>query len=181
MLNAHLLHGSRVWLGALNTADAAVIARWEQDSEYLRLMDSSPARPRSEAEILRWLESANKSRSEHTFAIRLLETDELIGWAQFDGIDWVHRTSALGIGIGPRQYWDRGYGTEAMRLLLDFAFNELNLHRVFLTVFSYNLRAIHVYEKLGFTLEGRHREHLERDGQRYDMLLYGLLRHEWKG
>jgi RimJ/RimL family protein N-acetyltransferase len=66
-----------------------------------------------------------------------------------------------------------------MELLLDFAFNEINLHRVFLTVFSYNQRAIRLYEKLGFQREGIYREHLQRDGQRFDMLHYGILRREW--
>jgi RimJ/RimL family protein N-acetyltransferase len=66
-----------------------------------------------------------------------------------------------------------------MRLALDFAFRELNLHRICLTVFSYNPAAIKLYESLGFTREGVYREHLQRDGQRHDMILYGLLRREW--
>jgi RimJ/RimL family protein N-acetyltransferase len=66
-----------------------------------------------------------------------------------------------------------------MALALDFAFRELNLHRVFLTVFSYNTAAMAMYEKLGFVHEGTHREHLQRDGQRFDMVLYGMLRREW--
>jgi RimJ/RimL family protein N-acetyltransferase len=68
-----------------------------------------------------------------------------------------------------------------MTLALDFAFKELNLHRIQLTVYSYNPRAIRMYEKLGFQLEGTYREFLLRDGQHYDMLLYGLLSHEWLG
>ncbi len=180
MIDSQLLRGERVWLTALSRADVPVIARWEYDSEYLRLMDASPARPRSEDEIARWLESVSKSQHEFTFGIRLTDSDDLIGWAQLDGIDWVHGTSALGIGIGNRTFWDSGYGAEAMELLLRFAFDELNLHRIYLTVFSYNQRAIRLYEKLGFQLEGRHREHLQRDGQRYDMLLYGILNREWR-
>jgi RimJ/RimL family protein N-acetyltransferase len=68
-----------------------------------------------------------------------------------------------------------------MRLALDYAFSELNLHRVQLTVFAYNARAIALYEKLGFVREGVYREFLHRDGVRYDMYLYGLLRREWRG
>ena len=181
MIDSNLLRGERLWLTSLGRADAAVMARWEYDSEYLRLMDSSPARPRSEEEIVRWIDAVGKSQRDYTFGIRLLENDDLIGWAQLDGVDWVHRVSAVGIGIGNRNTWDSGYGTEAMTLLLNFAFNELNLHRVFLTVFSYNTRAIRVYEKLGFQLEGRHREYIQRDGQRHDMLLYGILSREWAG
>jgi len=85
----------------------------------------------------------------------------------------------LAIGLGP-DHWDQGYGQEAMRLLLAFGFQELNLYRVQLTVFSYNPRAIRVYEKLGFQREGVFRQALHRDGQRHDMLLYGLLRPEWE-
>lgn len=181
MIDSNLLRGERLWLTALSRADAATMARWEYDSEYLRMMDSSPARPRSEEEIVRWLDASTKSQNDFTFGIRLLKNDDLIGWAQLDGVDWPHGNAAVGIGIGNRNYWDSGYGTEAMTLVLNFAFSELNLHRVFLTVFSYNERAIRVYEKLGFQLEGRYREHLRRDGQRFDMLLYGILSREWAG
>jgi RimJ/RimL family protein N-acetyltransferase len=85
------------------------------------------------------------------------------------------------MGFGDRQNWGKGYGTEAMRLALNFAFNELNLHRVQLSVFDYNERAIALYEKMGFVREGVYREYLQRDGKRYDMYLYGLLRREWPG
>jgi RimJ/RimL family protein N-acetyltransferase len=179
VLDANLLQGGRVWLTALSRTDAPTLARWEYDTEFLRLLDTNPARPRSEDEISRWLDTMARSRDDFVFGIRLLDTDELIGWAELDGVDWVHRTTSIGIGIGNRSYWDHGYGTEALRLLLRFAFHELNLYRIYLTVFSYNLRALRVYEKLGFQREGCYREHLERDGQRHDMLLYGLLRSEW--
>ena len=69
---------------------------------------------------------------------------------------------------------------EALRLMLRFAFHELNLHRLQLTVFAYNEAAIRLYERLGFQREGAFREYLLRDGKRYDMLLYGLLAREWE-
>lgn len=175
-----LLHGERVWLAALRREDASVMARWDDDPEFARLISTEPARPRSDEEVARWLDSISRSRNTYTFGIRLIDTDDLIGWIELDGIDWVHRTTSLGVGIGVRSYWGRGYGAEAIRLMLRYGFHELNLHRIFLTVYSYNTRAIRLYEKLGFTREGVSREHLERDGQRYDMLHYGLLRHEWE-
>jgi len=73
----------------------------------------------------------------------------------------------------------KGYGKEGMQLALQFAFHEINLHRVQLYVFSYNIRAINLYEKLGFKREGIQREFLQRDGERHDFYLYGMLRHEW--
>jgi RimJ/RimL family protein N-acetyltransferase len=117
----------------------------------------------------------------YLFAIRPLDADDLLGYVELDGILWAHQIGWLGIGIGEPGNWGRGYGYEALRLALDFAFHELNLYRVQLTVFEYNERAIALYEKLGFRREGVFREFVHRDGRRYDMLLYGLLRREWEG
>jgi RimJ/RimL family protein N-acetyltransferase len=86
----------------------------------------------------------------------------------------------ISIAIGDRANWARGYGYDAGELALAFAFDELNLHRVTATVFSYNERSIALVEKLGFRREGAFREFLQRDGERHDMLLYGLLRPEWE-
>jgi len=176
---SHLLHGQRVWLSALGREDAAAIARWDTDSVFLRLLDAAPAAPRNEDEVARWLESARRAHDCYVFGIRLVGSDELIGWLELDGIQWNHQTCSLGIGIGSAAHRGRGYGSEALALALDFAFYELNLHRVALTVFAYNHSAIALYEKLGFVREGISREHLQRDGRRYDLLHYGLLRREW--
>ena len=85
----------------------------------------------------------------------------------------------MGIGIGERQDWNNGYGTDAMQVILRYAFMELNLRRVTLNVFEYNPRAIRSYEKAGFRHEGRIRQYLNRDGQRWDILYMGILREEW--
>jgi RimJ/RimL family protein N-acetyltransferase len=82
--------------------------------------------------------------------------------------------------VGEREYWGRGYGTEAMRLVLQFAFQELNLHRVSLGVFAYNERAIRSYEKAGFRIEGRLRQGIHRVNQRWDEVVMGILRSEWE-
>lgn len=179
MVNSNLLRGNLVWLTSLDRSAAPMIARWEQDSEFLRLLDASPARPRSEDEIAHWIDSERRSSNNFLFGIRLLENDDLIGWVELDGVLWTHQTCSLAIAIGNRSFWGRGYGADAMTLALQFAFHELNLHRIHITVFSYNQRAIALYENLGFQREGVYREYLHRDGQRYDMLLYGLLRREW--
>jgi RimJ/RimL family protein N-acetyltransferase len=85
----------------------------------------------------------------------------------------------VGLSIGKREDWGQGYGTEMMRLLLQFAFMEINLRRVTLAVFDYNPRAIRAYEKAGFRHEGRIRQFLHKEGQRWDMLFMGVLREEW--
>lgn len=176
---SQLLRGQRVWLSALGREDAVTIAGWDTDSTFLRLLDAAPAAPRSEDEVARWLDSTRRAHDYFAFGVRLTGSDDLIGWLELDSIQWNHQTCGLGIGIGSWAYRGQGYGTEALALALDFAFYELNLHRVTLTVFAYNHAAVGLYEKLGFVREGVYREHLHRAGQRYDMLLYGLLRREW--
>lgn len=180
MAPSTLLRGSRVRLTVLTQDDLPTVAEWHQNAEFLRLFDALPAYPKTETSLAQWLDDTDKATDAFLFAIHLLDTDELIGYAELDGILWTHRVGGVSIAIGKATHWGKDYGYEAMQLMLRFAFDELNLHRVQLTVFSYNERAVALYEKLGFQREGVHREHLQRDGRRYDMYLYGLLRSEWE-
>ena len=113
------------------------------------------------------------------FGIRTLGDDCLIGTIDLDGIQWNHSEAFVGIGLGERSFWGKGYGTDAMRIMLRYVFTELNLHRQTLTVFDYNPRAIRSYEKAGFIREGCIRSFLNRDGKRWDMLFMGILKEEW--
>ena len=174
-----LLRGERVKLTALTEDDLTTIAPWYENTHFLRLLDARPAHPQTVTKLKDWLQEADKAENGFLLGIRLLEGSRLIGFIELDDILWTHQTGWLGIGIGEPDYWDQGYGQEVIGLALAFAFDELNLHRVQLTVFDYNQRAIALYEKLGFRHEGTFREFLHRDGQRYDMHLYGLLRREW--
>lgn len=180
MIAPNLLHGEKVRLTAATHSDMPTITRWWADPAFLRLYNTAPAAPRNEEQLSRRFDLSQPSHDAFLFAVRPIDGDDLIGLLEFDGIDWLHRTTFVSIGIGEAACRGRGYGREAMELGLAFVFNELNLHRVCLTVFSYNEPAIALYERLGFTREGVYREHLERDGRRYDMYLYGLLRREWE-
>ena len=179
-MNSNLLQGNRVRLTALNKDDAHTIARWHEDTEYLRLQDTNAALPRSEAEIATELEEQNKASDTIVFAVRTVDGDVLIGTAGFYEIEWSNQVAWLGIGIGDRANWGKGYGSEALELVLRHAFCELNFYRLQLTVIETNERAIALYEKLGFVREGVFRQFGQRDGRRYDMILYGLLRPEWE-
>ena len=178
--SGNLLTGKLVRLAAFNPeADAAIVARWSLDTEYHRLGDNDPAYPRSAKMAREWLERGNDDV--FGFAIRTLGDDRLIGdiglWIE----NWSHAEGWVGIGLGERDYWGNGYGTDAMRLMLRFAFNELNLLRVTLGVYAYNPRAIRSYEKAGFRREGLVRGDCRRDGQRWDSVFMGILRDEWLG
>jgi RimJ/RimL family protein N-acetyltransferase len=175
-----LFYGERVRLTALRSDDAPTMARWYEDGEFARLFDASVAYPKTESAMMKWMDATERDQNAYALAIRFLYNDEIIGYVELDGIQWSHRVGWLAIGIGSQAHRSKGYGTEAMRLLMHFAFQELNLHRLQLTVFAYNEPAMHMYERLGFQREGAFREYLLRDGKRYDMLLYGLLASEWE-
>jgi RimJ/RimL family protein N-acetyltransferase len=176
----HLLQGVRVRLTALDESDARTIARWHEDVDYLRLQDTSAAVPRTAADISSEITAESKAADTIVLAIRLVDGDELVGTLGFYEIEWSNQVAWLGLGIGDRSLWGQGIGSEAMQLALRYAFCELNLYRVQLTVIDYNARAIALYEKFGFKREGVFRQFGQRDGRRYDMILYGLLRPEWE-
>lgn len=160
---------------------AEAFTRWSSNSEYLRLLDTDPPRLWSVSKRKQWFEKKLEDfEHNHTFSIRTLEDERLIGFIGLGGISWTHGDAWVGIGIGDQQYWGKGYGSEAMRLILGYAFTELNLHRVSLGVFSYNNRAIRAYENCGFRKEGIIRQSFRREGQRWDEITMGILRSEWQ-
>jgi len=155
-------------------------AQWSRDSEFMRLLDTDPPRLRSSRSIKEWIEKDFEDNKDmYWFAIRALEDDRLLGDITLSVVDWGSRNTFMGIGIGAREFWGKGYGTDAIELLLRYAFTELNLRRVSLNVFEFNERAIRSYEKVGFRLEGRERQVMQREGRRWDIIDMGILREEW--
>jgi len=182
-MSEDLLRGRLVRLTAESAKTLAEpYSRSSQDSEYWRLETSDPARLFSvwntEKELEKFLEKEPKV-NEFYFSIRILEGDVQIGDVGLGVVSWSSRDAFVGIGIGERAFWGKGYGTDAMQVALRYAFQELNLRRVTLNTFAYNPRAIRSYEKAGFSHEGRVRGALSKDGNRYDVLYMGILREEW--
>lgn len=179
-----VLTGKFVHLSAFDPEEMSkALPRWNLNSEYQRLLNSS-ARPMfSPKAELQWMEEevGEVSPASYFFSIRTLAEDKLIGELDLDVVNWSGRDAFVGLGIGETEYWSKGYGTDVMNILLRFAFTEVNLRRVTLTVFEYNPRAIRSYEKAGFRHEGRVRKVVNREGQRWDVLYMGILREEWMG
>ncbi|WP_064092200.1 GNAT family N-acetyltransferase [Rossellomorea aquimaris] len=173
-----LLTGTRIYLSGFEDEDVPYIKKWNGNEGVQRLLDALPPKPKSVEEIKKWI--GEKENTAFRFAIRLKEDARIIGYVELDGILWTHRVGWVSIAIGEEEFWGNGYGKEALECLLSYAFQELNLYRLQLTVFSYNKRAIRLYESLGFKKEGSFRQFLQRDGARYDMDLFGLLVDEWK-
>ncbi len=158
--------------------DLKTLTAWDSDSEYGRLQNSEPVLLFTLKSVQEFLEK--EIGEMFMFGIRRVEDDRLIGMLNLSGVNWTSGNAWVGIGIGEREEWGKGYGTEAMQLVLRFAFRELNLKRVSLTVFGYNPRAVRSYEKAGFREEGRARGYLNRGGRRWDMIYMGILRREWE-
>lgn len=173
-----LFTGRLVRLTAPRRDDAAAFARWSHDADYRRHMDSDVARPETEDAYSR--QDTGSGANSFFFAVRTLADDRLIGFVALFSIEWANAAGVMALGVGEPEYRERGYGTDIMRTILRYAFDELNLHRVGLDVNGNNPRAIHVYEKLGFQREGIRRESLHRDGQRHDRIWMGILRREWE-
>ena len=181
-MSGQLFRGSLVRLAAEEPEVMAKgFVRWNLDSEYFRMLDSAPQLMWSEKKYKEWLEKdLEKDPSQNLFfGIRTLAEDRLIGFMALFDESWQHGDALVAIAIGERDCWNKGYGTDAMWVMLDYVFNELNLRRLTLIVFEHNPRGIRSYEKSGFVLEGRTRDAMLRDGRRWDWLWMGILREEW--
>ncbi|MGE6257975.1 GNAT family N-acetyltransferase [Heyndrickxia sporothermodurans] len=179
-MDYNLLTENKVRLTALTEDDLEKIATWYEDIEFAHLFDALPAAPRTKSQLTKWYEDFTDSNTQYLFSIKTSNTNEFVGYIEISDILWNHQVGWLSIAIGEKQQRGNGFGYESMKLAIDFAFSELNLRRLQLTVFSYNESAISLYNKLGFQNEGAYREFIKRNEKAYDMLLFGLLKREWE-
>lgn len=173
------LVGERIYFRPLDINDLERLIKWINDPEItiFLTMGRFPANSIREKE---WLENLYRSQDEVVMGIVIKDGDILIGNCGLHQIDWVSRSAIFGIIIGEKEYQDKGYGTEAVLLMLKYAFEILNLNRVELTVYDFNKRAIRCYEKAGFILEGRLRQKIFKDGNYQDVLIMSILKEEWE-
>jgi len=177
-----LYTGELVRLFALDAKEGAnAFAKWDRDSEFRRYLNSGVANLISSNRMQKDIENEieESSNQSYSFGVRTLDSETAIGIIELFVQNWQSRDAFVGIGFGEREFWGKGYGTDLMNLILCYAFIELNLRRVSLSVFEYNPRAIRSYEKVGFRHEGRIRQALNKEGKRWDMLFMGILREEW--
>ena len=155
------------------------VLRWYRDPELARLTRFQIG-PVSEEEVRHFFTIRLLSPDSFAYAIHLRATERLIGTTTFSALDADNGSVLFHITIGERDCWNQGYGTEATELMLGHAFDRLGLHRVALSVFEFNPRAIRAYEKAGFAIEGRAREAVWRDGRFWDEVHMGVLADEWE-
>lgn len=181
-MDENLFHGELVRLARDDPQMMGnAFSRWGRNSEYMLLLDNDPPVLWSDKKNQEWIEqNLEKENNDIFFSIHALEGDRLIGFIGYFNLFYSHGEAWLVVGLGEPDYWNKGYGSDAIRLALYYAFNELNLHRVTLCVFEYNQRARRAYEKLGFIDEGHIRGEFLRQGERWDLIYMGLLREEWQ-
>ncbi|NLX20285.1 MAG: GNAT family N-acetyltransferase [Phycisphaerae bacterium] len=169
--------GERIYFSTLEPEDAPVLERWINDPHIWANLSMRPPcnAPRERA----WIEKLGSDPSEHVFGIVVRAEDRLIGSVGLHRIHPANRSAMLGISIGDAGYHNRGYGTEAVKLMLRYGFEELNLNRIGLAVYAHNLRAIRCYQKAGFVPEGCLRDSLYQGGRFHDEYRFAILRAEW--
>jgi RimJ/RimL family protein N-acetyltransferase len=175
-----IIYGERIRLRAVEREDLKKFHEWLNDPEVTRGL--ALYLPLSMTDEENWFDAMTKrDPNEKPFAIEIKKGKawKLIGNCGFHGIDTKNRFGEVGIVIGDKTEWNKGYGAEAMTLLQRHGFETLNLNRVFLRVYADNVRAVRSYEHAGFVLEGRLREANYKHGKYEDVLLMSVLRSEW--
>jgi RimJ/RimL family protein N-acetyltransferase len=164
--------------------DAEALADWSKDATLARMLDIAPARPLAPEFFKKQFERIEKEMDEKhelfRFHIRPLGEEKLIGWAEIYWILWPSQIADIRLVIAPSEQ-KKGYGSDALKLMLRIAFDELNLHRLAVKIPEYDIPGIKFAKKFGFSEEVRRREVIFRDGRRWDSLIFSLLRPEWSG
>ncbi len=172
------LVGEKVYLSPRNMEDIELYVQWLNDFHTTDYIGRSHQTISIEEER-EYLE--NPMKDEISFAIVDLTKDLLIGTLSLCHINYIKRTATLGIFIGNPEYRSKGYGTEAIKLLLEYAFHYLNLNNIKLDVLEINQRAISCYKKCGFKEYGRRRKCNFINGKYYDTIEMGILAEEFEG
>jgi RimJ/RimL family protein N-acetyltransferase len=176
MQNPFLI-GTKIYLRPLEREDAKQCVSWFNHPEITRtLLTYRPINLRAEEEFL---DKALQSEHDLVLGIVVQGTDRLIGGTGLHQMDFKNRQAGFGITIGEKVEWGKGYGTEATDLMVQHAFETLNLNRVWLRVYEYNPRGIRVYEKVGFQKEGVLRQESYREGCYWDTIVMAILRQDW--
>jgi RimJ/RimL family protein N-acetyltransferase len=183
----HLITGKKVELRPVSMEDHKRTYHWRNDEETARL-DAGSGLYRYSHVPLEQLEASYEKdirnidkREVGEFSIYTLGEDaQHIGSIGYRKLDIIARRCIVGIGIGEKELWGKGYGTDALKALVNYLFKTMNLNRIQLDTWSGNVRAIRSYEKCGFVIEGRLRDDSFIDGKYYDTIVMGLLRKEFQ-
>lgn len=171
------LEGERLYIRPMEEIDLPYFHENLWDPEIRRLTGSKTVFTKTA--LKSWFDSKTVESNRIDCIICLKDNHQTIGDVAMINIDHINKGALVRIAINQKEYLGKGFGTEALRLLLDYGFSMLNLHRIGLDVYSFNERGIKSYEKLGFQVEGRIRDELFYDGEYHDSILMGVLKDEF--
>jgi len=177
-IKSRFLIGKRVYLRALEKEDLIYIRKWSNDSEIRKLIGEVV--PMSQADADKFLERVYSDNTREWFVIVVKENDRVIGETGLLRMFPAWRTADISIIIGEKDAWGKGYGTEAILLLLDYAFRCLNFHRVAIGVVGFNKRAINFWKKIGFKKEGVQRDGYYYNHKYFDFVMMSILEDEFR-
>lgn len=172
------MKSKRIYLRALELDDYKVSINWRNDDTISSLLGGPKYFVSSETEK-QWVQNTINQNKDIKLAICTIEDHKYIGNVYLTNIDYVNRKAKSHILIGNHEYWNGGYGTEAMHLLLDYAFNHKNLRRIEALVLDDNIGSQKMHEKLGYIKEGVLRESVYKDGVYKNQIIYSLLKKEY--
>ncbi len=171
------MKGDRIHLRIINKSDLDQMIAWLNTDEISQVMGYLPIFTIENQ--TQWYEEMISTDNTYVFAICINDSNKHIGNVGLGNIDYINRNAMLNIFIADKEMQGKGYGTETIRLILKFAFNRLNLHRIYLQTSERFTAALKMYEKIGFIKEGIKREHYYRNGDYEDKLLFSILRDEF--
>jgi len=178
-----MLKGKSVLLRPFKRADISYFLKWFNDPEIVQYLDMYlPMTEMGEEKFIEEL-GTTRANSDVLFVIEAIEgaSTKPIGSCGLHQINQKDRNAIFGIVIGEKDYWSKGYGVEAARLIINYGFQQLNLHRISSSAIAFNERSIKLHEKVGFREEGHLRQAMFKNGQYYDRVEFGILREEWRG
>lgn len=167
-----MYYGEKVCLRAYEEKDIKRATEFVNDRELKKFLVTGIPFPMTSWEEEEWIKSQmSNEKGEYNFAIEDIETKKYIGGCGIQKVNWLARVATVGIMIGDKDYWGKGYGTDAMNVLMKFIFEEMNIHKIRLSVFSFNERAKRCYEKCGFQVEGILKDEIFKEGKYYDEII----------
>jgi RimJ/RimL family protein N-acetyltransferase len=174
-----MYYGNKVKLRAYKKEDIKLAYEYMNDSEIKKLLVNKIPYPMILEEEEKWFDSLLDSKDTYNFAIEDLETGKYIGGCGINNINWLNRIAVIGIYIGDKDCWGKGYGTDAVNILNKFIFEQMNINKIKLNVFSFNERAKKCYEKCGFKVEGVLKQELFRNGKYHDEYIMSIFFEDW--
>ncbi len=176
-----MLRGKKVLLRPVRRSDIQYFLKWFNDPDVIQYLNLYL--PMTEMAEEKYIEGLGTDRTKTMFVIEAIdgELGKPIGSMGLDNINPRDHNATFGIAIGDKDYWSKGYGTEAARLLVNYGFEQLNLHRINSSAIAFNERSLRLHKRVGFKEEGRQREGIFKNGKFHDHVVFGILREEWQG